>query len=325
MKQSDNTPICGIYCIENLINHKKYIGQSRDINRRFIVHKYNLKSNTHINSHLQSSWNIYGEQNFKFYIIEQCEKDYLDDKEKYYIQLYDSMANGYNLNAGGQGIPEYKHTPEEIAKMIQIQNPDPVYQCALQLNIIKEWPSASTAGKTLGFSIRHIKNCCNKKLKSKTVHRFIFVFKKDWDNLDRQYYLQNHRSYPIPILQIDNNGNIVKRWNSMYEIQATLHICCGEISTVCSGKRNTSNGFFWIKESEYNENNIELYKSKFIRPANGARKVYKYDLSQNLIDEYRSNAECMKCNNISRRIFEKYIDTDREYQGFYYTHKKILI
>lgn len=48
---------------------------------------------------------------------------------------------------------------------------------------------------------------------------------------------------------------------------------------MCSGKRNTSNGFFWIKESEYNENNIELYKSKFIRPANGARKVYKYDLS----------------------------------------------
>lgn len=45
----------------------------------------------------------------------------------------------------------------------------------------------------------------------------------------------------------------------------------------------------------------------------------------NNYDEYRSNAECMKCNNISRRIFEKYIDTDREYQGFYYTHKKILI
>lgn len=28
--------LSGIYCIENLVNHKKYIGMSRDIKRRWI-------------------------------------------------------------------------------------------------------------------------------------------------------------------------------------------------------------------------------------------------------------------------------------------------
>lgn len=30
---------CGIYKIENLINHKIYIGQSINIEKRFLVHK----------------------------------------------------------------------------------------------------------------------------------------------------------------------------------------------------------------------------------------------------------------------------------------------
>lgn len=315
--------ICGIYCIENIVNGKKYIGQSRDIKHRFSTHKMNLNKNIHANVHLQSAWNMYGAESFKFYIIEECTASDLDDKEIYYIQIYNSMQDGYNLNAGGQGIPEYKHTPEEIEKMIQIQNPEPVYQCDLDLNIIKEWPSASMAAKQLGFSSRHIKNCCNKQQKVKTVHGYIFVFKKDWDNLDRDYYLNNNRDYPIPILQIDKSGKIVKRWNSMYDIEKSLHIDCGEISVVCSGKRNTSHNFFWIKKCDYNANDIELYKSKFIRPKNGATKVYKYNTNRQIVAEFASNSECMKHERMSRHIFEKYIDSNILYNDHYYTHQLI--
>ena len=39
--------LSGIYCIENLVNHKKYIGMSRDIKRRWIEHRTELNHNQH--------------------------------------------------------------------------------------------------------------------------------------------------------------------------------------------------------------------------------------------------------------------------------------
>ena len=113
--------ICGIYCIENLVNHKKYIGQSIDINARFRKHKNHLKNNKHNNSHLQSAWNTYGENNFKFYVIEECDKNQLDEREKYYILTMNVQDEnfGYNIEPGGflnRTVSEL--TKEKISKTL---------------------------------------------------------------------------------------------------------------------------------------------------------------------------------------------------------------
>jgi group I intron endonuclease len=93
---------CGIYCIENIVDNKKYIGKSVNISSRWKSHLSALKNKAYNNNYLQNSYNKHGESCFYFSILEICSNDYLNDREKYYIQLYKTkVSNGYNFDDGG--------------------------------------------------------------------------------------------------------------------------------------------------------------------------------------------------------------------------------
>ena len=90
----------GIYKITNTINGKCYIGQSRDIESRWRAHK--VRKGTY----LYNAFQKYGVENFTFEVLEECEKERLNELEKYYIKLYHSFGEGYNLCPGGNSDPE---------------------------------------------------------------------------------------------------------------------------------------------------------------------------------------------------------------------------
>jgi len=92
-----------IYKIENLINHKIYIGQSIDPSKRFQQH---LVKNEKYQSLIHKALVKYGKQNFSFEILGWYE-DY-NEKEKEFIQLYNSLVPyGYNIAQGGEEPPHY--------------------------------------------------------------------------------------------------------------------------------------------------------------------------------------------------------------------------
>ena len=86
--------ISGIYAIINIINEKKYIGSSKSVYYRWRhSHVPNLKQGTHHNNHLQNAWNKYGEDNFEFKVIEECDESIILKREGYWIEHYKSWEN----------------------------------------------------------------------------------------------------------------------------------------------------------------------------------------------------------------------------------------
>lgn len=117
--------ICGIYCITNTINSKKYIGQSIDIKKRWAKHKssaFNKNDLKKYNYPLYKAIRKYGLENFKFEILErfnQINHDELNNREIYWISKY---SPEYNQNSGGGYCPpSYKIGKLSEAEVKEIQ------------------------------------------------------------------------------------------------------------------------------------------------------------------------------------------------------------
>lgn len=95
--------VCGIYKITNQKNDLCYIGQSVDIATRWKSHaKCGLGIDTPAGNKLYKAMQDYGIWNFSWELLEECTRDQLDAKEKYYIELYQAYQYGYNSNAGNK-------------------------------------------------------------------------------------------------------------------------------------------------------------------------------------------------------------------------------
>lgn len=91
----------GIYKITNIKTKECYVGQAVSVYTRFAEHcKAGLGIDTPANNKLYKAMQEYSLWNFSFELLEECPKEQLNEKEKYYIDLYDSVNFGYNLSKG---------------------------------------------------------------------------------------------------------------------------------------------------------------------------------------------------------------------------------
>lgn len=95
------TDACGIYKITNQETGECYIGQAVDVRRRWMDHcKAGLGIDTPRGNQLYAAMQEYGLDVFSFELLLECEPSQLNEKEKYFIKLYNSDAIGYNISKG---------------------------------------------------------------------------------------------------------------------------------------------------------------------------------------------------------------------------------
>ena len=157
---------------------KSYIGQTNDELNRKRQHKqsaYNERDKAY-NYKFHIAIRKYGFDSFKYEILysvfcnslEELIKD-LNEKEIYYIGLYDSYKNGYNMTIGGNQLrgelhPSYgTHLTEEHKEKLKNSVRREISQYDLDGNYIATYKSAADAQKITSCSANQIIAVCRGK------------------------------------------------------------------------------------------------------------------------------------------------------------------
>lgn len=162
----------------------------------------------------------FGVENFKFETIEICENDQLDEKEKYYIQLYDSKNNGYNEAIGGKGKPLWTDKQLEACKILYENN-----------WLLKDIADLfDTNPKIVGKKLREKYNIDTKK-------NSIISFSKE-------IYARNDKNEVLNFDSISNAAKFIMEKNLTKSKKPSNVI--SKISDVLRGNKPSAYGFKWF-------------------------------------------------------------------------------
>lgn len=248
-----------IYTLSDPVtNEIRYVGKTeKSLLKRFNEH-LSKKDRTYKSCWIQSLLST-GNKPIIELLDEVRYEDWIFWEQYWIFQLKSWGVNLTNLTKGGDGISGYKHTIETRQKLIIASSKKrkltpveykkfgemsmvPIVELDLKGNLVKEWKSATTAGKNYGISVTSIVMCLRGK--TKTSNESIWIYKNNYDEkLD--YHITNTFHIRKPVDQFDLNMNFIKSFKSLSQVRRELGFATSDISSVCKGKLKQCYGFKW--------------------------------------------------------------------------------
>lgn len=217
-----------LYKITNLINGKIYIGQTIHPKKRWWEHKQRAK--THYDNYpLHLAIDKYGEDNFKFEIIEESIN--YNERETELIKQYNSLCpNGYNVTQGGpspvfygEDHPRNTISNENVLNIIKDLQENKITdrEIAKKYNTTDKIVADINHGithtqKDLQYPIR--KKRGSQKLTEEQIQKIKFLLKTtnlSYAEIGQQFNVSKSNIYHI------NTGRTFKKDNENYPIRTT--------------------------------------------------------------------------------------------------------
>lgn len=236
----------GIYKITNELNNKCYIGQSIDIEARWLQHIHEGKRGTNKGKLYPAMYHD-GIENFIFEIIEECplEQEKLDERERHWIEYYNSYEEGYNSTRGGQNENSWIYNPELIRQLW-----DEGY-CTSQIVKIVGCGHTTVQNRLKGY----------KDYNNKTSHQRGWAWAAKEGRMGflqkgQQYKIENNQMIGyfgpiVPIYQYSLNGDFIQSFPSIEAAGRYLkikHPCAIGKTSVSPEERATAYGYQWRRE-----------------------------------------------------------------------------
>lgn len=260
-----------IYLITNLINDKKYIGQTiRKPKYRWAEHITNTLNPVMTVSYAMSK---YGVENFIFEVIDECSShDELNEAESYWIDFHNTFnGHGYNMTSGGNlntivseqtkiklskktsgknnGMYGKAHT-DETKKKISDKNKGRVHSCETR----KKLSDRMIGNKHHMYGKHHSEETKRKISESQKGEKGNFYGRTHTDETKNKMSMSNrmkgktgiqHNCSKV-VIQINKITNEeLTCWFSISDVHRELGIDQSSISRVCRGKQTLAGGFIW--------------------------------------------------------------------------------
>lgn len=289
-----------IYLITNLVNSKKYVGQTLQgrEERRWLEHSVFYLNDNKI---LHNAIKKHGSENFEFKVIEtDIPEGLIDERERYYIKYYNTFyinGQGYNMTEGGQGVHGYLHTEETKQQIkesnltawqrIKEEEPERYAQLCLNRSLSNKGKPKSDAHKAL----------LSKIASERTGEKNPFFgkhFSEKSKELLREAKAQNLSQINAYDLQ---TGKLWKTFRFATEAIQELDLqpsANSRILLVCKEQKGHAYGYIWRYKTDFDlaELPIEVIQQETKTPR--AKAVLQYDLENNFITEFESAASAAR-------------------------------
>lgn len=213
--------VSGIYIIYFECSDKYYVGSAVNLYNRRNVHLSNLRNNKHGNKWMQKIYDKYTDNSFKFYIVEYCNRNSLEEREQYYLDKYFNNPNFINLSPSANTMLNFKHSnysKEKISKYFKgrcnYKLQKKIYQYDLNGNLLNTWCGMSC--------LRDLYKCRSSKVSSSIMNRTIFYntllsYKDIFDFNNKEIYnkINNIKSTSRRIAILNDKKEIVQKFDSM--------------------------------------------------------------------------------------------------------------
>ena len=298
--QAQDERLSGIYKITNLKNNLVYIGQTVNFGIRRRDH-WSDKTNDDLHNDIQKL----GREYFKFEIIEKCDVDQLDEREKYWIEYYDSYNMGYNNTEGGSGN-------KLNAKNSQCM---PVYAYNLDGTFAAEYYSIASAMRELNMKSNNITRC---------------IIHNDNHHHSGGFMWRTYKTDQIPAFEKNLGGKsiycydlntrlFVKEYKTVTE--AGMELCGKRTPHICSaanGSRKSACGFLWSYEK------FERLPDDYQGAKRSLQKVYAYDMkTREFVKEYPNAYQAeIQLNGNKNKISDVILGLRKSWKGFLWSYEK---